>query len=187
MASSHAAACATPASPTALAFPDESLERTCKRLNKLTKDKSLDRVLFRAKAAKGKLPLGADIELHPMLEAISEEEVFDPYTLAAIDEFATSPACSKIHLSMLADFQVEDVKVIQPGGVTARTLFHEMEAFWENTANDDTCSYHGTSYGKGHTYGTLWDWSTYGMEGDVWSAPQVGMDGAITLSPYFGC
>ncbi|BGP41858.1 hypothetical protein JCM10449v2_005852 [Rhodotorula kratochvilovae] len=215
------AASATPAPPTALALPDEvwlliadnlaygslkSLERTCKRLNKLTKDKSLDRVLFRTKAVKSKLAPGTHIELHPMLEAIecadinlsmrifrrddddnTSEQTFNPYSLAAVDEFATSPACSKIHLSMLADFQVQDVRVIRAGGVTVRTLFHEMEAFWQNIANEDTCFYHGTSYDRGHTYGRLWDCSTYGMEGDVWSAPQVGMDGAITLSPYIGC
>ncbi|BGP41837.1 hypothetical protein JCM10450v2_005904 [Rhodotorula kratochvilovae] len=214
------ASCATRSSSKAVLLPDEvwlliasnleygslkSLERTCKRLNKLTKDKSLDRVLFRTKAAKCKSSTGASIALHPMLYAIEYadirgsmqicrldeddeiEQTFDPYAIPAVDEFATSPACSKIKVAILSEFKVKDVEVVQAGGVTIRRLFHEMEAFWKNTANDTTCCLHGTNYGKGHTYLSLWDGSSYGMEGKVWMEPKVGTDGAITLSPYYSC
>ncbi|GAA6054514.1 hypothetical protein JCM3770_005823 [Rhodotorula araucariae] len=183
----------------------KSLGRVCKRFNKLLEDKSLDRAVFRTKADKKKLPPSAQVELHPMLRAIewadvdrpmqifrlrrdeeddSFEQLFDPYSLAAIDEFATSPACSKISLPILPEFE-KDVHVIQAGGVTIRSLFKKMEALWDKTANGVACCEAGTSYGKGHSYGSLWASAAYGLDGKVWSEPKVGKDGAITLVPYF--
>ncbi|BGP18189.1 hypothetical protein JCM10213_009033 [Rhodosporidiobolus nylandii] len=140
--------------PIAMRLPDETwlevlerldyrwlkrVERVCKRMQRLVKDKRLDTLLFRQKPLRP-LKTGDKVKLHPLLYDVyplhltpdkamvygeGERNVYDS---AACDEYATQPACT----SMMCDFLVTEVPIIidDKGGVTVRQLFKAIGKFW---------------------------------------------------------
>ncbi|GAA6002856.1 hypothetical protein JCM10207_001869 [Rhodosporidiobolus poonsookiae] len=95
----------------------KTLERVCKKLQKLTKDVKLDSILFRVKPTKKKLHQKQKINLHPLLHAVSPLELttkeaniwiwgengapdveINAYDLNAADEFVTQPPCTEMYV-----------------------------------------------------------------------------------------
>lgn len=114
----------------------------CKRFRNLLKDHQLASILFRA-GPQEPIKKGQKLELHPLLEMVDcvgslsgdpDKAAFwlrdsdgNAYDLAAVDDFATRPACTKLHINMAST----DVGTLTcKTGVTIRQILRKTIPFW---------------------------------------------------------
>ncbi|BGP18208.1 hypothetical protein JCM10213_007836 [Rhodosporidiobolus nylandii] len=194
--------------PIAMRLPDETwlevleqldyrglkkVERVCKRMQRLVKDKHLDTLLFRQKPSKP-LQRGDKVELHPligMVDAVftSKEEApilvysDDVDTLNALgyqacDDFATQPACTSLKLDVLVG---PSFTAKNESGVSCRDVFEAVANFWESKPPRDLAEQAAIWEGcKPDQIG----WHI--MLGDhngwrKWTLPKVRRDGSVQI------
>ncbi|GAA5867445.1 hypothetical protein JCM8547_007507 [Rhodosporidiobolus lusitaniae] len=124
------------------------VRRVSEKMERLVKNKKLDAKLFRQKPLSRKLTEKDKIELHPFSNAVhctavgwtrdrqGNEKLAAPifcdienangFDYAAVDEFATCPACKSVQLNL----RIGVVLVRSGTGVTMRDVLTEMAIFW---------------------------------------------------------
>ncbi|BGP57994.1 hypothetical protein JCM8202_001768 [Rhodotorula sphaerocarpa] len=126
-------------------FDLRHLEMVCKRFQTLMKEPELESKLFR-RGPTNRLPEGQEIDIHPMLrrrdctgrlpfgkgqeelagegsEPDTEQSRRDAFAYAAVDDFATNPACESISIEIP---NVAMAPVRCATGVTVRMLFEQV-------------------------------------------------------------
>ncbi|GAA5886650.1 hypothetical protein JCM6882_005844 [Rhodosporidiobolus microsporus] len=125
------------------------VERVCKKLQTLVKDKSLDSLLFRQGVPQTPLPVGDTVELHPIIQLVEgifwepgkavikcwggyddeDLEINANEYKQTIKEFATSPACTTMDL-VLHVFGNIDLVIEDDKGITVEYFFERLSEFW---------------------------------------------------------
>ncbi|GAA5891695.1 hypothetical protein JCM8208_007371 [Rhodotorula glutinis] len=144
------------------------VQRVCKKFQRLVQDKSLDSTLFRrgpVAGKAGKLQLGMQFALHPHIASthalersrwlsVAGEHLrnaakkgvdpgLTPWNCPATHEFATSPACTRLKVSVAPDFyepllgretKHTHTLVNKPDGVTVGDVFMALGAWFDARA-----------------------------------------------------
>ncbi|GAA5886691.1 hypothetical protein JCM6882_005859 [Rhodosporidiobolus microsporus] len=165
------------------------VERVCKKMQALVKDKHLDSLLFRQKPMR-KLKKGEKVVLHPLMDLVNivytcskdapirfyEDGVKDlnAFDYEACDEFVTQPACTLLYI----DLRVGDLAVENSAGLTVREVLKSIGTFWGQKPDD-------TPYWMSDEEARHWTYSSTLGDRNGWSGwyrTSVTYDGAVSIA-----